>query len=105
MAGETRQQETAGRRIAIDEDAIRELTALLDELGLSEIEIEQNGERLRVARHIAASAGAVARPAAEAPAAVAGRSRSSAVTACAMSTRVAVSMVGSMWPPPSRPGL
>jgi acetyl-CoA carboxylase biotin carboxyl carrier protein len=38
------------RRIAIDHDAIRDLTALLDELGLSEIEIEQDGQRLRVAR-------------------------------------------------------
>jgi acetyl-CoA carboxylase biotin carboxyl carrier protein len=40
-----------GRRIAIDQDAIRELTALLDELGLSEIEVEQDGQRVRVARH------------------------------------------------------
>jgi acetyl-CoA carboxylase biotin carboxyl carrier protein len=46
-----------GRRIAIDQDAIRELTALLDELGLTEIEIEQDGQRVRVARH---AAGAVA---------------------------------------------
>jgi acetyl-CoA carboxylase biotin carboxyl carrier protein len=38
------------RRIAIDHDAIRDLTALLDELGLSEIEIEQDGQRVRVAR-------------------------------------------------------
>ena len=64
-------QQAAGRRIAIDEDAIRELTALLDELGLSEIEIEQDGQRVRVARHAAAIAGAVARPSTGAPAAVA----------------------------------
>jgi acetyl-CoA carboxylase biotin carboxyl carrier protein len=38
------------RRIAIDHDAIRDLTALLDELGLSEIEIEQDGKRVRVVR-------------------------------------------------------
>jgi acetyl-CoA carboxylase biotin carboxyl carrier protein len=44
------------RRVAIDEDAIRELTALLDELGLSEIEVEQDGQRLRVARHAAGAA-------------------------------------------------
>jgi acetyl-CoA carboxylase biotin carboxyl carrier protein len=43
-------QRLPGRRIAIDRDAIRDLTALLDELGLSEIEIEQDGQRLRVAR-------------------------------------------------------
>ncbi|HEV2957841.1 MAG TPA: acetyl-CoA carboxylase biotin carboxyl carrier protein [Xanthobacteraceae bacterium] len=45
----------AGRRIAIDEDAIRELTALLDELNLTEIEVEQNGQRVRVARQAAAA--------------------------------------------------
>jgi acetyl-CoA carboxylase biotin carboxyl carrier protein len=62
------------RRIAIDHDAIRELTALLDELGLTEIEVEQDGLRVRVARH---AAGVAAVPAAagaalvEAPATVA----------------------------------
>ena len=54
------QERTPGRRIAIDEEAIRELTALLDELGLTEIEVEEDGQRLRVARH---PAGAVALPA------------------------------------------
>jgi len=34
----------------IDRDLIRELSALLDETGLSEIEIEQDGARVRVAR-------------------------------------------------------
>ena len=57
-----KQQQASGRGIAIDESAIRELTALLDELGLTEIEIEQNGQRLRVARQPAAAL-AVARPA------------------------------------------
>jgi acetyl-CoA carboxylase biotin carboxyl carrier protein len=52
------------RRLAIDEDAIRELTALLDELGLTEIEVEQNGQRVRVARHAAPTPAGVARPAA-----------------------------------------
>jgi acetyl-CoA carboxylase biotin carboxyl carrier protein len=55
-----------GRRIVIDEDAIRELTGLLDELGLSEIEVEQNGQRLRVARQ---GAGAAALSAAQTAAA------------------------------------
>jgi acetyl-CoA carboxylase biotin carboxyl carrier protein len=35
---------------AIDEDAIRALARLLDETGLTEIEIEQDGVRLRVGR-------------------------------------------------------
>jgi len=34
----------------IDRDLIYELTALLDETGLTEIEIEQDGKRIRVAR-------------------------------------------------------
>jgi acetyl-CoA carboxylase biotin carboxyl carrier protein len=62
-------QRTPGRRIAIDQDAIRELTALLDELGLTEIEVEQDGQRVRVARHAAGVA--ALRAAGEAPATVA----------------------------------
>ena len=62
MADGPEHQQTPERRIAIDQDAIRELTALLDELGLTEIEIEQDGQRVRVARH---AAGVVALPAPE----------------------------------------
>ncbi len=40
----------------VDRDLIHELTELLDETGLSEIEIEQDGRRVRVARTIAAPA-------------------------------------------------
>jgi acetyl-CoA carboxylase biotin carboxyl carrier protein len=64
MARGPQQERVAGRRLAIDEDAIRELTALLDELNLTEIEVEQNGQRVRVARHAVATAAVVARPAA-----------------------------------------
>ena len=35
----------------VDRDLIRELTELLDETGLTEIEIEQSGQRVRVARN------------------------------------------------------
>jgi len=35
----------------VDRDLIRELTELLDETGLTEIEIEQGGQRVRVARN------------------------------------------------------
>jgi acetyl-CoA carboxylase biotin carboxyl carrier protein len=38
---------------AIDHDMIRELARLLDETGLTEIEFERKGERIRVARQIA----------------------------------------------------
>ena len=34
----------------VDHKLIHELTRLLDETGLTEIEIEQNGQRVRVAR-------------------------------------------------------
>src|SRR5262249_50307453 len=40
----------------IDRDLIHELTALLDETGLTEIEIEQDGKRIRVARGAIAAA-------------------------------------------------
>ena len=47
------------QEFAIDQDLIRELAKLLDETGLSEIEIERGGQRVRVARgggtvHVAA---------------------------------------------------
>src|ERR1700680_142729 len=38
-------------KVAIDRDLIHELAALLEETGLDEIEIEQNGMRVRGARH------------------------------------------------------
>ena len=40
----------------VDRDLIRELTKLLEETGLTEIEIEQDGQRVRVARNNAAPA-------------------------------------------------
>jgi acetyl-CoA carboxylase biotin carboxyl carrier protein len=40
----------------VDRDLIRELTKLLEETGLTEIEIEQDGQRVRVARNAAAPA-------------------------------------------------
>jgi acetyl-CoA carboxylase biotin carboxyl carrier protein len=49
----------------VDHDLILELTKLLDETGLTEIEIEQDGKRVRVARGtLAAAAPAPARAAA-----------------------------------------
>ena len=38
------------KKSMVDHELIRELTRLLDETGLSEIEIEQDGQRVRVAR-------------------------------------------------------
>jgi len=48
------------------EDLVRSLAKLLDETGLSEIEIEEGGRRVRVARQLAAAA-YVASPSAQAP--------------------------------------
>ena len=42
---------TESRSPAVDHDLIRELARLLDETGLSEIEFERDGARVRVARH------------------------------------------------------
>ena len=38
-------------KVAVDRELIHELAALLEETGLDEIEIEQNGMRVRVARN------------------------------------------------------
>ena len=78
------------------EDVVRSLAKLLDETGLSEIEIEEAGRRVRVARamastvHVAAPAGAVSL----APAVA-------AVEAVAHPGTVASPMVGSAYRSPS----
>jgi acetyl-CoA carboxylase biotin carboxyl carrier protein len=62
------------RKNEIDYELIRELAKLLDETGLSEIEIEQDDQRVRVARNAgraAASAPAHIAPSTAAPAPVA----------------------------------
>lgn len=57
-------------KTSVDHELIRELAKLLDETGLSEIEIDRDGLRVRVARG-GPNAAAVAPPAAQAAAAVA----------------------------------
>ena len=57
-------------KLNLDKALIRELTLLLEETGLSEIEVEENGRRIRVARN-AATVNAVSAKAAEAPEAAA----------------------------------
>jgi acetyl-CoA carboxylase biotin carboxyl carrier protein len=51
----------------VDRELIQELTKLLDETGLTEIEIEQDGQRVRVARNAAAPVAVAAAPRAPAP--------------------------------------
>jgi hypothetical protein len=50
--------EMAKLKSAIDADLIRELAKLLEETGLTEIEFERGGERVRVARRARRPAGA-----------------------------------------------
>jgi acetyl-CoA carboxylase biotin carboxyl carrier protein len=86
-------QRLPGRGIAIDRDAIRDLTALLDELGLTEIEIEQDGQRVRVARHAAVAAAPVS-PAAAIAVPVAGPSVAGMIDAAEHPGLVPSPMVG-----------
>ena len=58
----------SSKKKTIDQDLIRELAALLNETDLSEIEVEQDDLRIRVAREVRVSA-TVAAPAAPLPAA------------------------------------
>jgi acetyl-CoA carboxylase biotin carboxyl carrier protein len=70
-------EKKADKKTGIDADAVRELSALLKETGLTEIEIEHNGARIRVSRAVsgvamasapaAAMATAVPAPAASGP--------------------------------------
>ena len=51
------------KKPGVDADAIRELSSLLNETGLTEIEIEHNGARIRVSRAAVNAAMAVGAPA------------------------------------------
>ena len=61
MGGERKNKDASRQRPTVDRDLIRELARLLDETGLSEIEYERDGQRVRVARHIQLDAAAPAR--------------------------------------------
>ena len=50
MASKPKEKSASEAKSAVDKDLIRELSALLEETGLSEIEIEQSGLRVRVVR-------------------------------------------------------
>ena len=66
MTGERKNKDK--EKLAIDPDVVRELARLLDETGLSEIEFERDGQRVRVARQAQPSAPPPARIAAAADA-------------------------------------
>jgi acetyl-CoA carboxylase biotin carboxyl carrier protein len=50
MAGERKNKDTSNDNPVVDHALIRELAQLLDETGLTEIEFERDGQRVRVAR-------------------------------------------------------
>jgi acetyl-CoA carboxylase biotin carboxyl carrier protein len=90
----------AAEKKAIDHELIRELAKLLDETGLTEIEVEREGLRLRVARqagpvHMALPPHGSAGPAVATPLAIAGVAR--AVDPSAHPGVVASPMVGTAY--------
>jgi acetyl-CoA carboxylase biotin carboxyl carrier protein len=64
MAGERKNKEASKDQPVVDHALIRELAQLLDETGLTEIEFERDGQRVRVARQGQAFVAAPSRAAA-----------------------------------------
>ncbi len=54
MTAQKNKRETIGGGFSVEKDVVRELAALLDETGLSEIEVSEEGRTVRVARPNAA---------------------------------------------------
>jgi len=52
MSAERKLKDAGEQKPAIDHDLIRELARLLEETGLTEIEFERDGQRVRVARQV-----------------------------------------------------
>jgi acetyl-CoA carboxylase biotin carboxyl carrier protein len=90
-----------GGKPGIDAAAVRELAELLKETGLTEIEIEQDGARIRVSRSAGVAVAAPAPAAASAPAAPAPAPVSSGPAAGAVPSP----MVGTVYlsPEPGKP--
>jgi len=86
------------KRQTVDQELIRELADLLSETGLSEIEIEQSGLRVRVARQMAGVAATAAAPAAPSlPAPVASPMPAGAIDAAKHPGTVTSPMVGTAY--------
>jgi acetyl-CoA carboxylase biotin carboxyl carrier protein len=62
VSGERKGKDTSRQKSAIDHELIRELARLLDETGLTEIEFERDGQRVRVARQTQVAAVGAAPP-------------------------------------------
>jgi acetyl-CoA carboxylase biotin carboxyl carrier protein len=83
----------SGPKSGIDAEAVRELSALLKETGLTEIEIEHNGARIRVSRATTAIPAAIP----IAPAALAAPSPAAAPAAGPAAGAVTSPMVGTVY--------
>ena len=81
----------------VDHELILELTKLLDETGLTEIEIEQDGKRVRVARSAVAAAPAPARAVSAPPPQPVGESASAPMDPAKHPGVVASPMVGTAY--------
>jgi len=92
-----------GAKPGIDAAAVRELAELLKETGLTEIEIEHNGARIRVSRSAGVAVAASAPAAAPAPAAAA--SAPAPVSSGPAAGAVPSPMVGTVYlsPEPGKP--
>lgn len=82
---------------AVDADAIRALSQLLDETGLTEIEIERDGARIRVSRAALAAAATTAPAAAPAPVAAAAPAPAAAANSGPAPGTVPSPMVGTVY--------
>lgn len=89
----------------VDASVIRELAELLNETGLSEVEIEQGGARLRVARQIAGSFAAAPAAVAPAPAPAAPAAAEAPANGGPVKGAVTSPMVGTVYvgPEPGKP--
>lgn len=101
--------EDRSARMQIDADAVRELSALLDETGLTEIEVEENGRRIRVSRQQTAlplaPAATASSPVPPSPTAAAGQAIDSAAPKKQSSGTIPSPMVGTVFvaPEPGKP--
>ena len=88
----------------VDSDVVREMAKLLEETGLSEIEVERGGVRVRVARERPGAHGAASAPAPTAPVAT-GNPNGGAEPAPKRGTLVTSPMVGTVYlsPQPGAP--
>jgi acetyl-CoA carboxylase biotin carboxyl carrier protein len=91
----------AGKSSSVDEELIRDLADLLNETGLTEIEIEHKDLRVRVARGSIASPALASSPAISAPAATPSQTSGSSDTQLANHPGTVISpMVGTVYRAP-----